>query len=107
MTGMKLHKDAVRIEQQLNALVDVTMQKKGSQLADIDMIYVQPIRFSFSILNQVLNEGKVSNPGKYKMLEVIQEFEPYGDSILKQLQDPVRENFCNELYKLVEIETGH
>ena len=51
--GLQIHKQAVMIEYYLNQAVNKVRGQRNSSLADITMVYDQPIRLTAEILSEL------------------------------------------------------
>lgn len=102
-TGFKIHKQAVLLEYNLNTFVAKTKKEPYSTLADISILYEQPVHMVRSILLQMRNEHEVSERGKW-MIEMIQaRYQPYETYLLKQLDEVVCDAMCKDLETLNQM----
>ena len=95
--GLQIHKQAVMIEYYLNQAVNKVRGQRNSSLADITMVYDQPIRLTAEILSEL--QDKVRN-------ETIQDIKTkyctYQGYILSQLDEEICEKLVDDLKRLSE-----
>lgn len=99
-TGFKIHKQAVLLEYNLNTFVAQAKKEACSSLADISMLYEQPVHIMREILLQIQQEERLSVWDRW-MIQMIQaRYQPYEECLLKQLDEAVCISMCKDLETL-------
>lgn len=99
-TGFKIHKQAVLLEYNLNTIVAKAKREPYSTLADISILYEQPVHMMRKILLQIQQEQTLSIRDKW-MIQMIQaRYQPYEDCLLKQLDEMICYAMCKDLEAL-------
>lgn len=98
-TKLNIHKQAVMIEYYLNQIVDKMNNTKNSTMADITMVYDQPIRLCSQILLHV-QDRCVSREYEEAIQSIRQKYWPYQACILSQIDDTVCNALCDDLKAL-------
>lgn len=101
--GFQLHKSATMIELNLNRFIDKATGKKHSEVADITMVYDQPVRFSLMILQEVVKSKTLKERDREKIKEMQERYHPYVDCILSQLDHGITSSLCQDLAMLCTI----
>lgn len=104
MKGMQIHKYAAIMEWELNQFADIALRKKGTQLADIDLIYVQPFRFMKDMLLEMEELGNISSEGKAAIAHLINKTKQEEGKILQQIDEKSCEEVLHDLSKLIQME---
>ena len=99
--GLQIHKQAILIEYYLNQVVDKLKGQRYSELADITMVYDQPIRLMDEILSDVQNDTK-SEAELRSIQDIKKKYCAYQSYILTQLDETVCDELVNDLKKLSE-----
>ena len=98
--GLQIHKQAVMIEYYLNQAVNKVKGQKDSALADITMVYDQPIRLTAEILSELQQTG---NEREQKAIQDIKKkYCTYQGCLLSQLDADVCEALVKDLKQLSE-----
>ena len=99
--GLQIHKQAVMIEYYLNQAVNKVRGQRTSSLADITMVYDQPIRLTAEILSEL--QDKVRNETELKTIQDIKtKYCTYQGYILSQLDEEICEKLVDDLKRLSE-----
>lgn len=99
--GLQIHKQAVMIEYYLNQAVNKVWGQRNSSLADITMVYDQPIRLTAEILSEL--QDKVRNEIELKTIQDIKtKYCTYQGYILSQLDEEICEKLVDDLKRLSE-----
>lgn len=99
--GLQIHKQAVMIEYYLNQAVNRVKGGTDSTLADITMVYDQPIRLTAEILSEL---QPMSSEQEIKTIQDIKKkYCIYQGYLLCQLDQDVCEALVDDLKRLSEV----
>lgn len=99
--GLRIHKQAILIEYYLNQAVNKLKGQRYSELADITMVYKQPIRLMAEILSDI--QSSVKNDAELQSIQDIKKkYCVYQGYILTQLDETVCAELVNDLKELSE-----
>lgn len=99
--GLQIHKQAILIEYYLNQTVNKLKGQHHSELADITMVYDQPIRLMAEILSDIQKDVK-SETELRSIQDIKKKYCVYQSYILTQLDEAVCDELVNDLKELSE-----
>lgn len=99
--GLQIHKQAVLIEYYLNQAVNKVKGRKDSTLADITMVYDQPIRLTAEILSELQEESR-DRSDMQTIQDIKKKYCVYHGYILSQLDEEVCTALCEDLKQFSE-----
>lgn len=102
-TRFHLHKQAVMLEFQLNRFASKMQGRNNSDLAEITMVYEQPVRLTREILIEMKQQAKhLKEKDDWFIHMITERYAPYEDCVLSQLDAEVADALCEDLRTLNE-----
>ena len=99
--GLQIHKQAILIEYYLNQAVNKLKGQHNSELADITMVYDQPIRLTAEILSE-LQQNNLKDTELQTIQDIKKKYCTYQGYILSQLDEDICEELVDDLKRLSE-----
>lgn len=98
--GFYFHKEAVLLEHNINQLAVWMNQRKTSGIADITMVYEQPIKLVREVLKLLQKRQKLKETEDQLIQVIDKRYAPYEECVLSQLDQETAVSLCDDLINL-------